>query len=99
MDVPSGGVILEREPCHGPSTGIMISGISSTGSATSSTLKTFGPPKIFIGFAFVQLLSKHFVGYGCPGPSLHYTTRYDIANRYSASGKHFSASCHKLSLA
>ena len=59
MDVPSEGVILERKPCHGPSTGIMISGISSTGSATSSTLKTFGPPKIFIGFlcpTFIETL-------------------------------------------
>ena len=89
MDIPSGGIILEREPCHGPSTGIMISGYPVRGVPLALTLKTFGPPKIFIGFAFVQLLSKHFVGNGCPGPSLHYTTRYDIANRYSASGKHF----------
>ena len=56
MDVPSGGVILEIEPCHGPSTGIMISGYPVRGVPLALTLKTFGPPKIFIGFAFVQTL-------------------------------------------
>ena len=85
MDIPSGGIILEREPCHGPSTGIMISGYPVRGVPLALTLKTFGRPKFLLALP----LSKHFVGYGCPGPSLHYTTRYDIANRYSASGKHF----------
>ena len=58
MDIPSGGIILEREPCHGPSTGIRSAEypVPVRGVPLALTLKTFGPPKIFIGFAFVQTL-------------------------------------------